>query len=76
VSWDGVCVNEAKSLCGGTCSGTTSCAHPECVTGTALTAACSSCAATVCASDAYCCSTSWDGACVTEAKSWCGLACP
>jgi thermolysin len=51
------------------------CAHSECVTGGPLTSGCSQCVTTVCNSDAYCCSTSWDGQCVSEAKSWCGLSC-
>lgn len=48
------------------------CAHQELVTGAALPASCSSCATTVCASDPFCCNSSWDATCVSEAVEWCG----
>jgi hypothetical protein len=53
--------------------GTGSCAHSVCSIGTALPSSCSSCAGTVCASDSYCCTTSWDQTCVSEATSLCGV---
>ena len=49
-----------------------SCAHSVCATGVALNATCSPCATQVCASDSYCCSTTWNSRCVTEATSICG----
>lgn len=55
---------------------TAPCAHGLCYSGAALTPACDPCVATVCASDAYCCSTSWDSTCIGEAISMCGLSCP
>jgi hypothetical protein len=29
----------------------------------------------ICASDPYCCSTSWDSTCVSEVSTVCGLSC-
>ncbi len=55
--------------------GSSSCSHSTCVTGTALVSGCNSCATTVCASDSYCCTTSWDSTCVSEATSWCSGGC-
>jgi hypothetical protein len=46
-----------------------SCAHPQCVTGTALNASCDPHVATVCSSDAFCCGAwggNWDHFCVDE----------
>ncbi len=51
------------------------CAHSECVTGSALSKSCSTCATTVCAADPYCCNNLWDVTCVNEAKQWCGSTC-
>jgi hypothetical protein len=45
--------------------------HDPCVAGLALVPACSPCAATVCASDPFCCSTSWDSLCVDAANDQC-----
>jgi len=53
----------------------TNCAHPLCTASGPLTASCDPCADEVCYYDSYCCSTAWDGQCVNEAKSWCGLTC-
>ncbi len=52
-----------------------SCAHDTCTSGVALTPSCDPCVAQVCASDNYCCSTSWNSRCVSEAKSMCGGTC-
>ncbi|AFE07234.1 branched-chain amino acid ABC transporter2C amino acid-binding protein [Corallococcus coralloides DSM 2259] len=64
---------------GSTCSNNVcvapACTHSECTAGVALPQGCSSCASTVCAVDPYCCSTYWDGTCVTEAKQMCGNTC-
>jgi hypothetical protein len=48
-----------------------SCTHSVALTGTKLTASCTSCATRVCASDSYCCNNYWDDICVNEAASWC-----
>jgi len=77
-SWNSYCVDGAKSLCG-MCGGTGgsggggSCSHDECTTGDALDSSCSTCVATVCTSDPYCCNNSWNSYCVDGAKSLCGL---
>jgi hypothetical protein len=77
-SWDGLCVTQAEQLCGSTCGASAppppgpTCAHAECSQGTPLDANCSSCAATVCGIDNYCCATSWDGICVDIASANCG----
>jgi hypothetical protein len=47
------------------------CNHLLNATGPALDPACSPCVATVCSSDSFCCATSWDGVCVSEAGSLC-----
>ncbi|MBL4684390.1 MAG: hypothetical protein JKY37_07355, partial [Nannocystaceae bacterium] len=52
------------------------CAHDLCDEGVALDAACDdSCAADICAVDAYCCNNSWDSICVDEVSSVCGRTC-
>jgi vibriolysin len=48
---------------GGTCS------HDKCSTGTALTSSCNSVVSAVCASDSYCCTTSWDSTCIAEGRT-------
>jgi hypothetical protein len=39
------------------------------MTGAALSASCSTCVSDVCALDPYCCQTSWDATCVSEAQA-------
>ena len=74
--WDSICVGEVASVCGlADCAGT-NCAHLVCVQGTALTSGCDPCVTTICAVDPFCCSNSWDGICVGEVSSECGLTCP
>lgn len=51
------------------------CGHSLCASGAKVAKQCHSCATTVCAVDAYCCSTAWDGICVNEAKNMCNDAC-
>jgi hypothetical protein len=63
--------NAGYSGDGVTC--TPSCSHGVCVQGAALSQTCGSCASTVCAADSYCCTTYWDGICVSEATSMCLL---
>lgn len=81
-AWYLVGVGSAPSGGGGSSSSSSSssgsgstCSHSTCVTGTALVSGCNSCATTVCASDSYCCTTSWDSTCVSEANSWCSGGC-
>lgn len=52
-----------------------SCTHDVCDVGAALDGSCDSCAATVCAQDSFCCTSSWDGTCVQNAENLCGISC-
>jgi hypothetical protein len=71
VSWDGICVGEAQSIC----VGGNLCVAPDCgdcyATGHGTGCEVASCQAAVCAVDAYCCDVEWDGLCVSEAQSIC-----
>lgn len=51
------------------------CAHDVCQAGEALDPSCSTCAATVCEVDSFCCETFWDRICVQEAEELCGETC-
>lgn len=62
-AWQAVGVGASGGGGGGTCG------HDKCSTGTALTSSCNSVVTSVCASDAYCCTTSWDSTCVAEART-------
>lgn len=70
----GQLVKEMIALSLGT-SGEDSCSHDMCSEGEALDPSCSSCAATVCGEDAFCCTQSWDDQCVSEAAELCGATC-
>jgi hypothetical protein len=70
-SWNAACVNDAEALCNTGCN----CAHSVCNTGMALAPGCNPCVAAVCAVDDYCCNTGWDGICVDEVSSICGVIC-
>ena len=48
------------------------CVHSPCVTGVSLASGCDPCVTTLCTSDAFCCNSTWDSMCVTEAGSACG----
>ena len=85
-SWDSICVQAANTMCGGSSAATTttggggssSCQHDVCTQGSALDASCSSCVATVCSQDQYCCdnaSGDWDSICVDLAEVHCGVSC-
>ncbi|HSO00318.1 MAG TPA: hypothetical protein VLS89_18625 [Candidatus Nanopelagicales bacterium] len=81
-AWDQLCVNQVAAECAGIidCGGTTTpgCTHSECVPGpasTPLVAGCSPCVDTVCAADAFCCTTDWDPLCVSKAVMMCGSTC-
>ena len=55
------------------------CAHSRCVTGVLLTSGCdapagfASCVQSICATDSFCCTTSWDSICVGEVATICGI---
>jgi hypothetical protein len=76
-------LGEVASLCNESCggqagdagSGGGSCAHALCSQGEKLSASCDPCAASVCAKDAFCCSTSWDPVCVGEVAAICKKSC-
>jgi V8-like Glu-specific endopeptidase len=51
------------------------CQHPICEEGGKLAASCDACVQQICAADAYCCSTAWDGQCVSEVASICSQSC-
>jgi hypothetical protein len=51
------------------------CAHDKCTSGTKLTSGCDACVTKICASDPFCCSSSWDSVCKGEVKSICGITC-
>jgi hypothetical protein len=76
-SWDAACVNEVATICASwQCS---SCSHSPCVTGVALVNGCDNgvggCVSAICAADPFCCNNSWDGQCVGEVASICGITC-
>ncbi len=75
-SWDGICVGEVETVCGQADCVSPSCAHLVCTTGVALAAGCHGCVTQICNVDPFCCNTSWDGICVGEVNSVCGLVCP
>jgi hypothetical protein len=74
-AWDSICVGEVTSVCGDSCTGTSTCSHADCSTGGKLVSNCDPCVAEVCAKDPYCCSTAWDSICVGEVGSVCGKPC-
>jgi hypothetical protein len=52
-----------------------SCAHDVFEAGKKLAKSCDPCVTQVCAADAYCCSSTWDVNCASEAASICGASC-
>lgn len=48
-----------------------SCEHDVCIVGSSLADECSTCAATVCAEDPFCCEETWDQTCVDAASKLC-----
>jgi hypothetical protein len=52
-----------------------SCSHDSCLEGDKLVSSCDPCVQQICAQDPYCCSTQWDGQCVSEVDSVCGNTC-
>lgn len=75
--WDALCTADALdscTVCGGTPPPPPP-SNPCCETHG--TAGCddSTCQETVCASDSWCCSVSWDNQCMVEAWTWCSSLC-
>ena len=83
-SWDGICVGEVYSdgnskACDASAG---SCPHSLCTSGpasTPFTSGCDAsfgdCATQICASDPFCCNNDWDGLCVNQVTTVCGLNC-
>lgn len=53
----------------------TGCGHDPCRTGSTLGPLCSECVELICNLDNFCCTSEWDGICVSEVSSMCGLSC-
>lgn len=83
VAWDSICVDEVQSIANNlVCTASASrCEHTLCTSGATLTPGCdsppiaSSCVASICAVDPYCCNGAWDPICVSEVDSVCGKTC-
>lgn len=74
--WTAACV--AKAVDTPSCKTSCDCAHDPCSAGpdgTPLDAGCDPCVAAVCAADTYCCNNDWDGICVGEVGTLCGVQC-
>lgn len=75
-AWTSACVDLVKQTasCGTSCD----CAHSPCSEGprnTPLTKGCNPCVDAVCEGDPYCCQNDWDGICVGEVATLCGVDC-
>lgn len=75
-TWDGLCATDAQTNAnsGGVCAGVSDCpglpaSGPCCLAGGNGSPGCEdpACEAAVCTTDPFCCNTSWDGVCATEA---------
>lgn len=83
VAWDGLCMLEVQSIANNlTCPASQgTCSHTLCSAGPALTPGCdsppaaSSCVASVCAVDSFCCGVFWDAVCGGEVATVCGKNC-
>jgi hypothetical protein len=49
--------------------------HDLCTEGAPQIPTCDPCVASICADDPFCCDIAWDGICVDEVSSICGLSC-
>jgi hypothetical protein len=70
-AWTAECVTQAQTSCGVSCA----CAHSICQAGEKMNKDCHPCVKNVCLVDAFCCDNNWDGACVAEVGSVCGIIC-
>jgi hypothetical protein len=74
--WEQACVDAVYSQCGSFCpADATVCAHDKCEIGAPLVSTCDPCVQQICATDANCCSTSWDAVCVGKVASVCSQTC-
>ncbi len=70
------CGDGLDNDCDGTADdGCNNCSHDICLSGAALVSNCDPCVTQICAVDSFCCDTSWDGLCVDEVGSICGIVC-
>jgi hypothetical protein len=70
------CGNGLDDNCNGAVDeGCNTCNHDICLAGVALVAGCDPCVTQICGVDPFCCSNSWDGLCVDEVGSVCGIVC-
>jgi hypothetical protein len=74
------CDGEQANCCSGFCTplnvcGTPSCGHDVCTPGAPLSETCSACVDMVCSEQPSCCSTGWNGLCVSLANVTCGAGC-
>jgi hypothetical protein len=76
VCGDGICAVGECASCGSDCPGGCNCPHDTCTLGVALDPGCGSCEAAICANDPYCCNNNFDGLCLGQSESVCGLDCP
>ena len=75
-AYDETCVSEAQSIATCGCAAPEeTCAHDVCEAGDILDPTCSSCVESVCQADGFCCTTSWDDLCVSNAVELCGATC-
>lgn len=75
-AWTMECVNLVKST--PSCKTQCDCSHSLCSNGpdgTPLEAGCNPCVDAVCEADPYCCNNDWDGICVGEVGTLCGINC-
>lgn len=72
-AWDGICADEAVTMCGGCGPGNPNSCFAE---SPGDTPGCNrfSCCAAVCAADPFCCTTQWDEICAGEGGSLCAPA--
>ncbi len=68
---DNDCDGVVDNGCGGS-----ACTHDICQSGTALQSGCDACVTTICAADPFCCTNTWDLACVEQVRTRCGQQCP
>jgi hypothetical protein len=79
-AWDSLCIGETQGICG-TAACAVNCPHSLCDAGPDATPfgeycdSPGSCVLSICSQDSWCCSVDWDGLCVSEVSSICGLSC-
>lgn len=72
-AWTQACVQLAANT--PSCDTNCDCSHGICSNGGALNNKCDPCVTAICKVDPYCCDTNWDGICVGEVGTICGIIC-